>query len=152
MKPSFAQILMGAAGAVVRDIAPRLQDEDDAFALGQAQIIGLLMVMAAQEADRAADTLSLETVAMRALFAEAAETPLPESFRRRLRAMAEAAPADNFTIAAQQAVAAPMKALLIELHEALEDRPDEWARPLEARVWDVLRLGADHRQIYLPVL
>ncbi|NWG52278.1 MAG: hypothetical protein HXY28_01015 [Hydrogenophilaceae bacterium] len=148
MTPSFAQIMLGAAGAVAAQLGPRLKD--DAFAIGQAQIIGLLMVLVAQEADRAADTLSLETVAMRALFAEASESPLPEGLRRRLRAMAESAPPENFTISGLEKIARPMKALLIELHEAVEDRPDEWARPLEAKCWDVLKLGADHRQLFMP--
>lgn len=150
MTPSFSQILMGAAGAIVTDIGPHLQGKT--YAIGQAQVIGLLMVLVAQEADRAADTLSLETVAMRALFAEAASAPLPDGLRQRLRAMAEAPPPENFTIRALEQLAHPMKALLIELHEALEDRPDEWARPLEAKVWDVLRMGADHRQLYMPGL
>ncbi|MGE3250849.1 MAG: hypothetical protein AB7J28_05125 [Hyphomonadaceae bacterium] len=150
MKPSFPQILMGAAGAMVQHVGPRLAGDN--YALGQASIIGLIMVMVAQEADRAADTLSLETVAMRALFAEAAEAPLPAGLCQRLRAMAEAPHAESFTITALEATAAPMKELLIELHEALEDRPDEWARPLEAKVWDILKLGAYHRELYLPVL
>jgi len=148
MTPSFSQILMGAAGAVATQLGPQLKDNP--YAIGQAQVIGLLMVLVAQEADRAADTLSLETVAMRALFAEASESPLPEGLRRRLRAMAESAPAENFTVRGLEAIAHPMKALLIELHEAVEDRPDEWARPLEAKVWDLLKMGADHRQLYMP--
>jgi hypothetical protein len=150
MKPSFSQILLGAAGAIVTDIGQRLQTNP--YAAGQASVIGLLMVFVAQEADRAADTLSLEMVAMRAFFAEAAQAPLPDGMRRRLHTMAEAPPPPNFTVTALQEAAAPMKSLLIEVHAALEDRPDEWARPLEAKVWDILRLGADHRQLYLPVL
>ena len=110
------------------------------------------MVFVAQEADRAADTMSLEILEMRTLFAEAAQAPLPDGMRRRLRAMADAPPPPNLTVSALQEAASPMKALLIEVHAALEDRPDEWARPLEARVWDVLKMGADRRQLYLPVL
>ena len=150
MKPSFAHILMGATGAMGTQVAPRLAG--DLYAMGQASIVGLIMVLVAQEADRAADTLSLETVGMRALFAEAAEAPLPEGLRRRLAAMADAPHAANFTVTALEATATPMRELLIELHEALEDRPDEWARPLEAKVWDILKLGAYHRELYLPVL
>jgi hypothetical protein len=141
MRPSFANILMGGAGAIAADIAPRLEHDD--YAMRQASIVGILMVLVAQEADRAADTLSLEAVAMRAIFAEAASHPLPDHFRQRLRAMAESPPPPKFTIAALEDIAAPMKALLIELHEALEDRPDAWARPLEAKVWDILKMGAD---------
>jgi hypothetical protein len=150
MKPSFAQILMGAAGSIVSDIGPHLKN--NSYAVGQASIIGLIMIFVAQEADRAADTLSLETVAMRALFAEAAEAPLSDDMRTRVRAMAESPPAPNFTVSALQDLAAPMKALLIELHAKLEELPDEWARHLQAKVWDILRMGADHRQLYLPVL
>ncbi|MBL8548899.1 MAG: hypothetical protein JNJ73_02860 [Hyphomonadaceae bacterium] len=149
MKPSFASILMGGAGAIAADIAPRLDDE---YARGQAAIVGLLMTLVAQEADRAADTLSLESVAMRAIFAEAAKQQLPDQLRRRLLQMAEAPPAENFTVSALEELVMPMKALLIELHEALEDRADAWARPLEKKVWDVLCLGADHRSLYLPIL
>ena len=82
MKPSFAGILMGAAGAMASDIAPAIGE--DAYAKEQAAIVGLLLVLVAQEADRAADTLSLESVAMRALFADAASHPLPDQLRRRL--------------------------------------------------------------------
>ncbi|MBI1250453.1 MAG: hypothetical protein GC189_03160 [Alphaproteobacteria bacterium] len=150
MRPSMAQILMGSAGAIGTQVAPHLTG--NGYALGQASMAGLIMVLAAQEADRAADVLVRERNALRVFFGEASVSLLPEDLRARLHEAAHAPLGASFVVSALEEEIAPMKALLIETHAALEDETASWARDLEARVWAVLKEGADARQLFMPSL
>ena len=112
-------------------------------------MIRLVVYSAAMESDREPDTLMTEIAGMRLLFETAAASPLPDQLRARLRAAASTAPA-NFTMSALSEHAATMKAMLIDLHVEVEDIQTPWARAIETQVWDILRLGADRRQLVLP--
>jgi hypothetical protein len=59
MKPSMAQILIGAAGTLNEEIAPKL--EASPFSMGRVGTIGLLLACVAQEAERAAETAVRES-------------------------------------------------------------------------------------------
>ncbi len=150
MKPSMAQVLMGSASAMATQVAPHLLG--NGYAIGQASMAGLIMVLAAQEAERAVDTLVRERDALKALFGEAARADVSEGLAARLHEAAHAPLAPNLQITLLEAEVAPLKALLIELHVALEEEDAPWARALEAQVWDVLKLGADARLLYLPTM
>ncbi len=150
MKPSISQILMGGAGALNTDIAPHIKG--DPYALGAAGIIGLLMILSAQESERAADTLVSEQEALRVLFADAAGVDLPAPLRAELARAASAPAAPSLRLADLESETAALKALLIRLHEALEASPFDWAEALEARIWEILKLGAACRALYLPTL
>ncbi|HVY03294.1 MAG TPA: hypothetical protein VG983_06520 [Caulobacterales bacterium] len=142
MKPTIAQYLAGAGATLMREIAPQA----DAYGRGQIGAIGAILSFAAREADRAVDTLAREQDALRALFADAAEVPLADDLRARLREAAGGARA-SLRVSDLERENAALKALLIELHEAVEQRAD--GADLEARIWAVLNEGADARVVGL---
>jgi hypothetical protein len=147
MKPSLSTMLSGAADALHTELIPFLRTNP--AALGHASMIRLVVYSAATEADREPDTLMTEIAAMRMLFESATGMSLPDQLRARLRAAASAAPA-NFTLSAMNEHTAMMKAVLIDLHAEVEEISTPWARAIELQVWDILRLGADRRQLVLP--
>lgn len=147
MKPSISSMLSGAADALHTELIPFLRTNP--AALGHASMIRLVVYAAAVEADREPDTLMTEIAAMRMLFESAAGTSLPDRLRARLRTAASVAPA-NFTLIELNEHSANMKSVLIDLHAAVEEISTPLARAIEAQVWDILRLGADRRQLVLP--
>jgi len=151
MKPSFAQVLMGVASTLVDDVAPHIGD-DAPYAVGHIGTIGLILACAAQEADRAAETATLEQDALRALFAEAALAPLAPDLRARLRAAGADNRRPSLRVSDLEAQTAQLKLLLMELLETIETERFDWAERLESRIWDVLKSGAERRALYLPVL
>ncbi|HVY02596.1 MAG TPA: hypothetical protein VG983_02980 [Caulobacterales bacterium] len=142
MKPTIAQYLAGASATLMREIAPQV----DSYGRGHLGAIGAILSFAAREADRAADTLAREQDALRALFADAAEAPFAADLRARLREAAQA-PRASLRVSDLERENAALKTLLIELHEAVEARPD--GAELEARIWKILNDGADARIVGL---
>ncbi|MES1156934.1 MAG: hypothetical protein ABUL73_04050 [Alphaproteobacteria bacterium] len=151
MKPSFAQVLMGVASTLADDIAPHVGEEAP-FAVGHLGTIGLILACAAQEADRAVETAILEQDALKALFAEAALSPLDLELRARLRAAAENDARPSLKLSDLEGQTTKLKFLLMELLEAVEAERFDWAEQLESRIWNVLKSAAERRALYLPVL
>lgn len=145
MKPGFDRILLSAADAIAADLVPSLSHNPVAGA--QASTLRLLVQAAAQSADREPDTLVSEIAAMRGLFEAAADTLLPGDLCERLREAADNATPTSYSVGALTGLCNSLKPMLIELHAELEDISAPWARALEAQVWDILRLGADRRQL-----
>jgi hypothetical protein len=147
MKPGLDKILSGAADAINTELAPHFRGVP--AALGHASMIRLLMLAAAESADREPDILMSEIAAMRVLFEEASVTLLPGDLCEKLHAAAEDSAPQSFTVSALTDLCNRMKTVLIELQVELEDIPAPWARKLEAEVWTVLRLGVERRQLNL---
>lgn len=149
MKPSLSQMMVGAATFLTREMIPNVRG--DSYAIASAGTIGMMLMLMAQEADRVAETLAAEIEALQALFADAAKAPLPAELKRRL-AEAAALPRRSLKVSALQEDAAALKALLIELHVTVEAERFDWAEALEKRIWEILTLSAQCRQVYLPTL
>lgn len=149
MKPLLPELLGGAAMTLALEVAPRL--EAAPYARGHAMTIMMMLIFAAQEADRAADVLYTENAALKALLKEAADLDLPEPVRTAARAAA-AAPDPGLRVSALAALNADLRRDLITLHEAVEASPAPWAEALEARIWDLLRTGAAARALTLPAV
>ena len=147
MKPGFERILSGAADAINAELVPHFRSNP--AAAGHASMIRLIMLAAAQAADREPDILMSEIAAMRRLFEAAADTLLPGDLCDRLRAAVDEAQPASFAISALTELSNAMKAVMIELHVELEEISTPWARALEVQVWDILRVGADRRQLNL---
>ncbi|MET0182594.1 MAG: hypothetical protein ABW199_06890 [Caulobacterales bacterium] len=149
MKPSMSHMLLGAAAAITRDVIGHVNGDD--YARETLGTIGAMLMLMAQEAGRTADTLVTEQNALRALFADAAALPLDPNLRARLSS-ASAQMGGSLKIEDLSEETAQLNALLVELHEAAEASAYDWAEALEARIWEVLKLGAECRAIYLPTL
>jgi dienelactone hydrolase len=149
MKPGIADLLMNAATTLGAEVAPHLAEKP--YALGHTGTIGIMLVFLAQEADRAAETLSRDNAEMRALFAAAAgDRLLPEEMQTAL-ARAAAGEGQNLHLSVLEAENAALKAVLIALHAVVDDRIDEAARRLQVDICRHLKASADRRALHLPL-
>lgn len=149
MKPSLSQMMTGAATSLLREVIPNVGG--DAYAISSAGTVGTLLMLMAQEADRMVDTLVIEMDAIQALFADAAELPLPAELKGQLAAAARL-PRPSLKVSALEEQASGLKSLLIVLHETVEASKFDWAAQLESRIWEILTLSAQCRVVYLPTL
>ncbi|HEY1632394.1 MAG TPA: hypothetical protein VGF56_13835 [Rhizomicrobium sp.] len=140
MKPEVDQILNLSAMQMLGTIAPLLPS---GYATGSASLLAFMMMLSAQEYDRAADIRVVENTDMRALFAELAPR-VDAGLRGKLEAAAATKDA-SLKISALDASNADLRKLLAELHEAIES--DKTAN---RRVWTVLKAMADRRVLKLP--
>lgn len=130
MIPAAPQMLLSLAGALGGRILPAL--DPDNYAAGDTRTIALMLVLLAQDADRAADRLVRENGEMRDILGDEAVVP------------------GDFRIAALQAEHDRLTALLIALHASVEDAEDEGSRSTERRIWAYLRTAAENRALVLP--
>jgi len=145
MRPGLERILAGAAEALNAEIIPQLSGG----ALSHASMIRMLLVASGKAADQEPDILMAEIAGMRALFEEAADTTLPGDLCEVLRAAVEGSQPTSYSVSALTELCNAMKATLIVLQVELEDISAGWARRLEARAWDILRMGVERRKLDL---
>ena len=149
MKPGLPQLLIGAATAIGTRILPAL--DPDSYAAGDAKMLAALLILMAQDAGRVADRLSRENRAMRALFADAAETPVGVALAGKL---AEAASSSDESLIVDDLEGEHdrLTAILIDLHETVEQSSADWAERLNTRIWSFLKQAAEARAVMLPVI
>ncbi|MFZ5728221.1 MAG: hypothetical protein ACOY4G_02620 [Pseudomonadota bacterium] len=143
MKPSAPQVLADLAGLSMRNAAP---DVAPAARAGQLGLAALLLGLAAEMWDGAADILVRENAALRALLADGAALS-EDAARRRWLSELSAGGDGSLRISDLEAANAELKVALIALHAELERRSDEAARDLEARVWDELARSTERRKL-----
>ncbi len=109
-----------------------------------AQVVAGLMLMAAQEYDRAADIRVAENADMRALFGELAPQMSGwacAAIWRRLPATHDA----SLRVSALNASNETLRRLLIRLHAQMDETGAD-----TRRIWDVLKAMAARRTLTLP--
>ncbi len=147
----MAQLLMGAAAALTREIAPHLENNPTAKA--RAGALGLILACAAQEADSGAETLIREQDALRALLLEASHMPLgDEALLTQLAQAGRDESRPSLKVTDLEAQNGALMGLLGALLAHVEAINFDWAETLEARIWRLLKAGAERRALYLPVL
>jgi hypothetical protein len=144
MKPAPDLILNQAFAKITMEMGQALPA---GYEQASARTLGVLLLMVAQEFNRAAEIRAKENAAMRSLF-EAAAASAGDDLARRLRAAAREQDGD-LNVAALDRANAALKGLLIELHAQAEERGD---RALEARILDLLGAAAAARQVFLPAM
>lgn len=144
MKPTPELVLNLSFAKVAMEMGPALPA---GYGQGSATLTGVLLLMVAQEFDRAADIRVKENRAMRSLFAHAAEGVGGE-FAKRLRAAAEGRDGD-LSVAVLDRANGELKTLLIELHAQAEREGDI---ALERRILRFLGEAAGVRQVFLPAM
>jgi hypothetical protein len=142
VKPTVDQVLATLAGRLFTEIAPRIPDD---YVKSNAEMTGMLMVVAAEAFDRAAEVRVDENAAIRGIFRDAARV-VPGQLRERLAAAAvETDP--GLRVSVLDAANARLRKLLIELHALVEEETADWARPIERAIWGELRASAARRAI-----
>ena len=146
MKPDVDQILGLSAGQLLATVAPLLPP---GYAQGTTSLIAFMLMLSAQEYDRAAEIRATENAELRALFAVLA--PLVEDAGLRSALTDAAATKDkSLSISALNESNQRLRRLLIALQTEIEERPGPDARQAERRIWEVLRAGAARRLLRLP--
>lgn len=144
MKPSPELILNQAFAKIAMEMGPALPP---GYGQGSATTTAVLLLMVAQEFNRAAAIRKAENDAMRLLFRDVAGTaagPLGD----RLKAAGDGEDND-ITVAALDKSNASLKTLLIELQTVAEDRND---KALEARIIRMMQAWAAARLVFLPAM
>jgi hypothetical protein len=143
MKPEVDQILNTSAMQLIGGIAPQLSGT---YAQSSASLLGFMMMLSAQEYDRAADVRAAENADMRALFGELAPHVKDAALHARLEA-AVGTEDRSLKISALDGANTDLRKLLIEAHAHIETLG---ARELERKIWTVLRAAADRRALKMP--
>lgn len=144
MKPSPELVLNQVFAKIAMEMGPALPA---GYGQGSATITGVLLLMVAQEFDRAADIRAKENRVMRALFGDAA-SGVDAALAARLRAAAGNRDTD-LSVGALDRANGELKTLLIELHTQAEQKGDG---VLERRILRFLSEAAAGRQVFLPAM
>lgn len=143
MTPAVSQVLADLAGRVARNAAPNVPAADRAGELG---LSALLLGLAAEMWDGAAEILVQENADLRGLLASGARVWRDDARRRWLEALASERD-DSLRLSALQTANAELRVALIALHAQLERQDDPEARALEAEVWRTLVVASDRRRL-----
>jgi len=147
MRPEANDLLMGAFGTMLMDIAPNL---NATYSTGSAAVVGLLMYCAGLEYDRAADVRVRENDMFRVIFRDATGH-LDGDLQNRIGAAGHGMD-ETLTVSALNAANDALRELLIELHAFVEDSTAPWAREVEHAILKALDRSAKMRAIALPQL
>jgi hypothetical protein len=142
MKPEVDQILGLSAQQLMGVLGPQLPA---GYAQGSASILGVVMMLSAQEYDRAADIRASENADMRALFRGAAGAVSDTDLKSSLLSAAESRDA-SLKISMLNAANAELRHLLIRLQAHAEEKGEQ---ALQRRIWGVLKASADRRLLRL---
>jgi hypothetical protein len=146
MKPAPDVVLNQAFAKIAMEMGPALPP---GYGQGSATLTGVLLLMVAQEFNRAADIRAKENMAMRALFADALKGKVVEGGLAERLATVQGEADGDLNVATLDRQNAALKALLIELHAHVEHTG---ARAFEARILDFLKSAAAARQVFLPAM
>jgi hypothetical protein len=144
MKPSPELVLNHAFAKIAMEMGPALPP---GYGQGSATTTAVLLLMVAQEFNRAAAIRKAENDDMRQLFADvAAQMPQPLSTALRTAASGEDR---DLTVSVLDASNTALKRLLIDLHVAAEVGGD---RVLDHRIVRMMQGWAARRQVVLPAM
>jgi hypothetical protein len=147
MKPDVDQILRLSAGQLMGGIAPQL---GASYAQASASLLGFMMLLSAQEYDRAADIRAAENADMRALFVRLAPLVSDADLKSRLEAAAKTRD-ESLKISALNEANYALRRLLIALQIHIESSTDKRARAAERDIWKVLQASAERRFVASPM-
>ncbi|MDP1874287.1 hypothetical protein [Phenylobacterium sp.] len=143
MTPAVSQVLADLAGRVARNAAPNIPVAERAGELG---LSALLLALAAEMWDGAAEILVLENAELRVLLAKGAAVWRDDSRRRWLEALAGGRD-ESLRLSALQGANNELKVALIALHAQLEGQDDPESRRLESEVWRALAAASARRRL-----
>ena len=144
MRPDAGRVLNGVAVALMTRVAPEIRTP---FGQQLAGLSAVLLRVVATEFDRIADRLSVENAAVAAILSDAAAVLPDASLAVRAREAADAATAPDLRVSTLQAINDRLRAILVEVHAAIEETPGEEARAMEERIWEELRESTRRRHV-----
>ena len=144
MNPEVDQILNLSAQQLMGTLAPLLPT---GYAQGAAALTSFMLILSAEEYDRAADIRVADNADMRALFAELAPRIGDAALKQKLEAAA-ASRDPSLKISALDEANYDLRRLLIALHTHVETLKD--SRDAERRIWGLLTASAQRRILKMP--
>jgi hypothetical protein len=144
MRPEVDQILSFSAAQLMGSLAPLLPS---GYAQGAAALTSFMLILSAQEYDRAAEIRAADNADMRALFAELASQIGDAALKQRLENAAASHDA-SLKVSALDEANYELRRLLIAAQEHVETVKD--LRDAEKRIWSVLKASADRRVLKMP--
>ena len=144
MKPEVDQILQFSAGQLMTGIAPLLPA---GYEQGAVSLVGIMMLLSAQEYDRGADIRATENTDIRKLFAELLPNVRDAALKGKIKSASETKDI-SLTISSLDTANYELRRLLISLHEHIEAQGDAAAAK---RIWTVLKAMADRRFVAPPM-
>lgn len=143
MKPDVDFVLRVIATKLVSEVAPIV---GDAYVRSNLEVAAALLLVAAEDYDRAAHVRAEENRAIRALLGERGPGVAERALRDRLLAAAETSD-DSLRVSDLDRSNAALRALLVELHAHADGRTDAWGAETREIVWRELAAGAERRAI-----
>ncbi len=145
MRPDPGRVLMGLTAKLALAVAPDCRTPFGQTTAGHAA--GLTMVLA-QEVDRLPDRLYRETEAVAAMLTDALPL-LDATLAGRLRDVLANRTAPDLRISSLQAANDTVRAVLIDVHAAVEAQGSAEAREMNERIWDELRESTRRRHVIM---
>lgn len=143
MRPNPDRVLMVMAGA----LGGLTAEVRTPFGAQTAGLSAMLAGMLAQEWDRAASRLVEENVAITGLLERARLILTEEGLHARVDAVAERIPASDLRVSALQAENDELRAVLIDVHAAVDGALGEQHELLNRLIWDELRESTRRRHL-----
>lgn len=147
MIPDVPTVLNGVVRTIAMEIAPEVKS---AYGTLTVQLGSALLMMIAQEFDRAASRLVEENRALAELFRDARRTVQDARLRAELEAHAGHAES-SLLVSELQRRNRSMRDLLICLHAHVEELDSADARALDDRIWSELAASTRRRHLDLAV-
>ncbi len=144
MRPDAGRVLNGVAVALMTRVAPEIRTP---FGQQLAGLSAVLLRVVATEFDRIADRLSVENAAVAAILSDAAAVLPDASLAVRAGEAANAATPPDLRVSTLQAINDRLRAILVDVHAAIEETPGEEARAMEERIWEELRESTRRRHV-----
>jgi len=131
--------------ALLTEIAPAVQP---AYLRAGVSIQAMLLLTIREELERAAVRRVEENRALRALFADAAQTVTEGGLRDRIASAAASSDA-SLLVSELEAGNRALRTLLIELHAHVESLAGPEARRIEGAIWRELTASTERRKLSL---
>ena len=141
MTPSTRAILLDLAQRMGGVFAPDLRSP---YLAGSAGLTSAVLMLVAEESDRAAHRLVEENRAIRGVFGDAGRLSPPAALAERLNALSAGEDLD-LHVSALQAANDDLRRTLIELHAFVEGETSTAAREVEAAIWAELSASTRRR-------
>ncbi len=143
MKPDAGQVVERVTQSLLGEIAPTVEPS---YRQASVSMQAMLLVAVREEMDRAAARRVEENAALRALFAQGAPLVPDAALRERLSSAADARD-PSLLVPELEAANQALRALLIELHTAVEVLEGTAARDLDAAIWRELAASTERRKL-----
>lgn len=145
MKPEATHALERVFQALLAEVAPNVEPP---YRRATVSVQALLLLSVREEFDRAAARRVEENAALRALFADVLGVVADAALRERLAAAAHGAD-PSLRVPELEAGNRALRALLVELHAHVEERPGPEARRAEDAIWRELAASTERRKLSL---